>query len=47
MERRKFIFYTIFSSLLLSCGPCFSKDKNMIKKVKINGKYWILSSEDI
>ena len=46
MERRKFIIFSIISSLLFLSIPGYSKNKSIIKKVKIGNKYWILSSED-
>ena len=47
MKRRKFIIFSIISSLLFLNMPSYSKNKSIIKKVKIGNKYWILSSEDI
>ena len=46
MKRRKFIIFSIISSLLFLSIPSYSKSKSIIKKVKIGNKYWILSSED-
>ena len=47
MKRRKFLFYSIISTLFFLIKPKFIENNNIIKKVKIGNKYWLLSSEDI
>ena len=47
MKRRKFLFYTIISTLFFFIKPKFIENNNIIKKIKVGDKYWLLSNQDI
>lgn len=47
MKRRKFLLISFISTLYLFSNYHLLSKKNIVKKIKVGDKYWILSSEDI
>ena len=47
MKRRKFLFFSIISTLFFLVKPKFMENNNIIKKIKVGNKYWLLSNQDI